>query len=64
MFSTRSQLEQDGCAPSAIRKIFLEYATVDNAAAAERQLAGRAFGPSTVAAEYFDEGDYARGNLK
>ena len=34
--------------PSAIRKIFLEYATVQDAANAERELAGRQFGPNVV----------------
>jgi splicing factor U2AF subunit len=34
--------------PSAIRKIFLEYATVHDAANAERELAGRQFGPNVV----------------
>lgn len=34
--------------PSAIRKIFLEYATVNDAANAERELAGRQFGPNVV----------------
>jgi splicing factor U2AF subunit len=34
--------------PTAIRKIFLEYASVQDAAAAERELAGRQFGPNVV----------------
>lgn len=34
--------------PSAIKKIFLEYATVQDAANAERELAGRQFGPNVV----------------
>jgi splicing factor U2AF subunit len=34
--------------PSAIRKIFLEYGTVQDAANAERELAGRQFGPNVV----------------
>lgn len=34
--------------PTAIRKIFLEYAGVQDAAAAERELAGRQFGPNVV----------------
>ena len=34
--------------PSAIRKIFLEYATAQDAANAERELAGRQFGPNVV----------------
>lgn len=34
--------------PSAVKKIFLEYATVQDAANAERELAGRQFGPNVV----------------
>jgi splicing factor U2AF subunit len=34
--------------PTAIRKIFLEYSSVQDAAAAERELAGRQFGPNVV----------------
>ena len=34
--------------PSAIKKIFLEYATVQDAVAAERELGGRQFGPNVV----------------
>jgi hypothetical protein len=48
---------------SAIRKIFLEYATVQDAANAERELAGRQFGPHTVQATFHDEKEYAAGRL-
>ena len=34
--------------PSAIKKIFLEYATSQDAVNAERELAGRQFGPNVV----------------
>ena len=34
--------------PSAIKKIFLEYATVQDALNAEKELAGRQFGPNVV----------------
>lgn len=34
--------------PSAVQKIFLEYATPQDAANAERELAGRQFGPNVV----------------
>lgn len=44
--------------PSAIKKIFLEYATVQDATNAELELAGRQFGPNVVQASYFDEKDY------
>ena len=50
--------------PTAIRKIFLEYATVQDAANAERELAGRQFGPNVVEASYYSEDDYARGILR
>jgi splicing factor U2AF subunit len=53
-----------GIQPSAIRKIFLEYATVQDAANAERELAGRQFGPNVVEASYYNEDEYARGNLR
>lgn len=31
---------------------------------AEKELKGRAFGPNVVDATYFQEDDYARGNLQ
>lgn len=49
---------------SAIRKIFLEYATVQDAANAEKELAGRQFGPNVVVASYYDETEYAAGKLR
>jgi hypothetical protein len=55
---------QDGFAPSAIRKIFLEYASPNDAVSAERELKGRAFGPNVVDTAYFGEEDYHIGNLK
>lgn len=54
---------QDGYAPSAVKKIFLEYASPRDAMSAERELKGRAFGPNVVDTKYFGEEDYARGNL-
>ena len=54
---------QDGFAPSAVKKIFLEYATVQDSSNAENELAGRQFGPATVGVEYLKEDDYANGNL-
>mmetsp|Transcript_122752 Transcript_122752/g.352609 ORF Transcript_122752/g.352609 Transcript_122752/m.352609 type:complete len:244 (-) Transcript_122752:396-1127(-) len=50
--------------PSAIRKIFLEYATAQDAANAERELAGRQFGPNVVEASYYSEDEYLRGILR
>jgi len=49
---------------SAIRKIFLEYATVQDAANAERELAGRQFGSRVVEASYYSEVDYREGKLQ
>ncbi|CAJ1915907.1 unnamed protein product [Cylindrotheca closterium] len=49
---------------SAIKKIFLEYATVQDANNAERELAGRQFGPNVVQASYFDEKDYQSETLR
>lgn len=53
----------DGFASSALKKIFLEYATLQDAIQAEQGLAGRSFGPALVEATYFDETEYASGNL-
>jgi hypothetical protein len=46
---------------SAIRKVFLEYATEQDAANAERELSGRQFGPNVVEASYFNEKEYQSG---
>lgn len=54
---------QDGYAPTAIKKIFLEYATVADACRAEKELKGRAFGPNIVGASFFGEEDYASNRL-
>jgi hypothetical protein len=48
---------------TAIRKIYLEYATIQDAANAERELAGRQFGPNVVHAAYHNEMEYAAGRL-
>jgi splicing factor U2AF 65 kDa subunit len=53
-----------GVEPSAIRKIFLEYATVQDAANAESELKGRQFGPMVVETSFFDEKEYAAKRLK
>jgi hypothetical protein len=57
-------VSQDGTAASAVRKIFLEYATLQDAANAERELAGRQFGDSVVEVTHFSEADYSSGNLR
>ena len=57
-------VSQDGTAASAARKIFLEYATLQDAANAERELAGRQFGDSVVEVTHFSEADYSSGNLR
>jgi len=48
---------------TAIRKIYLEYATVQDANSAENELAGRSFGNNVVQVTYFDEQQYLSGNL-
>lgn len=53
-----------GAEPSAIRKIFLEYATVQDATNAERELSGRQFGPMVVETSYFDETEFGAKRLK
>eukprot|EP00558_Chaetoceros_sp_UNC1202_P003104 CAMPEP_0197238284 /NCGR_PEP_ID=MMETSP1429-20130617/4807_1 /TAXON_ID=49237 /ORGANISM="Chaetoceros sp., Strain UNC1202" /LENGTH=93 /DNA_ID=CAMNT_0042697407 /DNA_START=96 /DNA_END=377 /DNA_ORIENTATION=+ len=54
---------RDGFAPTALKKIFLEYASVGDAGGAERELSGRQFGNSTVATTYFSEADYRNGKF-
>lgn len=54
---------QDGCAPTAVKKIFLQYATVADACRAEKELKGRAFGPNIVGVSFFGEEDYASNRL-
>jgi hypothetical protein len=49
---------------SAVRKIFLEYASVADAAKAEQELNGRQFGESTVETSYYSEADFAAGRLR
>lgn len=63
MYLSRFVSTQDGCAPSAVKKIFLEYATPSDAMNAEKELKGRAFGPNVVDASYFSEESYARNAL-
>lgn len=50
--------------PSAVGKIFLEYATNQDAANAEQELSGRQFGPNVVQASYHDEQEYAALKLR
>jgi len=63
LLSMKIPRPQDGYAPTATKKIFLEYATLKDVMNAERELKGRAFGPNVVDAIFFGEEDYARGNL-
>ncbi len=49
--------------PSAVRKIFLEYATVQDAANAERELSGRQFGPNVVEVRPFRHRGRQRSSL-
>mmetsp|Transcript_22800 Transcript_22800/g.37190 ORF Transcript_22800/g.37190 Transcript_22800/m.37190 type:complete len:479 (+) Transcript_22800:3-1439(+) len=63
LLSMKIPRPQDGFAPSAVKKIFLEYATPSDAMNAETELKGRAFGPNVVDASYFSEDSYARNAL-
>jgi splicing factor U2AF subunit len=47
-----------------VKKIFLEYASIQDAQAAEAELAGRQFGPNIVEATYYPEDEYLAGKLK
>jgi len=49
---------------SAVGKIFLEYATTQDAGNAEQELSGRQFGPNVVQAKYHDEQEYAALKLR
>merc|ERR1712150_270848 len=48
---------------TALKKIFLEYATVSDAINAERELVGRQFANSTIQVAYFSEHDYIKEQL-
>lgn len=50
--------------PSAVGKIFLQYATIQDSTNAERELSGRQFGPNVVEASYHDEQEYAALKLR
>eukprot|EP00569_Conticribra_weissflogii_P015607 CAMPEP_0171400150 /NCGR_PEP_ID=MMETSP0880-20121228/7085_1 /TAXON_ID=67004 /ORGANISM="Thalassiosira weissflogii, Strain CCMP1336" /LENGTH=704 /DNA_ID=CAMNT_0011914433 /DNA_START=6 /DNA_END=2120 /DNA_ORIENTATION=+ len=63
LISIKIPRPQDGHAPSAVKKIFLEYATNSDAEIAKKALEGRAFGPSVVEASYFSEENYSRNQL-
>ena len=53
-----------GVEPTAIRKVFLEYATAQDALVAKGELNGRKFGPNVVETNFLSETDYAAGKLK
>jgi len=63
LLSMKAPRPQDGFAPSAVKKIFLEYATTQDSGSARHELAGRQFGPAVVEVVYFDEDDYKNGKL-
>ena len=63
LLSTKIPRPEDGYASSAVKKIFLEYATPTDAVNADKELKGRVFGPNVVDTMYFGEVDYARNNL-
>jgi len=64
LISMKVPRPQDGGEPSAIKKVFLEYATAKDAQAADQELSGRTFGPNVVQTTYFDERDYQAGKLR
>ena len=49
---------------SSSKKVFLEYATINDARTAESELSGRQFGDSVVESVYFDEIEYSEGRLE
>jgi splicing factor U2AF subunit len=53
-----------GVEASAVRKVFLEYASAEDAAAAEQELTGRQFGDAVVATEFLPEADFLAGRLR
>jgi splicing factor U2AF 65 kDa subunit len=57
------RMATDLMAPSSVRKIYLEYATVPEAMAAQEALSGRQFGDAVVETEYYPERDFAQGRL-
>lgn len=50
--------------PSAIRKVFLEYASPEDAMKADAELSGRQFGVNVVKTQYFSEKEFADGHLR
>jgi len=63
LVSMRIPRFKDGHTETAVKKIFLEYATVCDAMNAERELVGRQFANSTIQVAYFSELDYINGEL-
>ena len=64
LLSIKIPRAQDNVELSAIRKVFLEYATLPDALAAQSELQGRKFGPNIVETRFLSEADYAAGKLK
>ena len=54
---------KEGVNPSAVKKVFLEYVSVEDAARAEGELMGRQFGPNVVQCAYLPEDAYKAGML-
>jgi RNA recognition motif-containing protein len=46
---------------SALRKVYLSYATIEDAQRAQQELTGRQFGPNVVETQYYPETDFAVG---
>jgi splicing factor U2AF 65 kDa subunit len=50
--------------PTAIRQIFLAYASLAEAVTAQHELSGRQFGPNVVEARFYPEHDFEAGRLR
>ena len=46
---------------SALRKVYLSYATIEDALKAQQELSGRQFGPNVVETQFYPETDFAVG---
>lgn len=63
LISMKIPRSMDRYVETAVKKIFLKYATMNDAINAERELTGRQFGNSIIQVTYFNEDDYASENL-
>lgn len=54
----------DGVDASALRKVYLLYASPEEASQADKELTGRQFGPNVVETQYYSESDFTSGLLR